>query len=250
MDKADFIKLAPAYYELAVLLVAWERDGYFDEDAIADTYPSYDGDGHVDGTMLIPGWLVTNAIKKMVELRVLEVIPDDFGPTLYKRGRGIKEAIEEMEGDSNSPFYKSSLAPNRKDWLRSALSGVSSAYFRLGMKDGDFETPDKEWAPIPLERSDEELGKAITGVDDTIKVVSESNGYAATLPEERNYVLDNLKLLSDKLKTAASVSVGFVKRHGLEVLEKLQARFRDDMIAEVSKRAVAALIGWLTKYMW
>ena len=78
MDKADFIKLAPAYYELAVLLVAWERDGFFGEAEIEAPYIIENEEDRSDWTNLLhSGHLLNAAIRGLVAKGVLEAMDAD-----------------------------------------------------------------------------------------------------------------------------------------------------------------------------
>jgi hypothetical protein len=245
MDKADFINIAPAYYELAVLVEVWTRGGYLSESTLRDAYTPSDDDGAPGFTLLPSDVLLEKAIKALIKHDVIEAIDDHFGPTLYKRSHGINDYIERLEADSASAFHKSSRAPDRKSWIFNALVNLNAAYDRLNVRDEDFEKAELEWAPIPLDRADANLGNAIEAVDETIEQVEQNNGYAAEHPEERKFVLDNLRMLSDTLKNAATTSVAYVKNHGLNVLSKLQTRFGDALVGEVAKEAGKALWTWL-----
>ena len=105
--------------------------------------------------------------------------------------------------------------------------------------------PDREWAPLPLERESKSLQEAIASLEKTISEVEQNNGYAVEYPEERGYVLDNLKLLTSKMKTAATISANYVKTHGLSVLRRVEDRFVNAAIGEVAKHAAKALLHWL-----
>jgi hypothetical protein len=109
------------------------------------------------------------------------------------------------------------------------------------------DEPVDEWAPIPIERSDAALQHAIVTLDDTIKQVEESNGYAAEHAEERRYVLDGLKSLSNTLKTAGSASVRYLKHNGFAMLKLIRDRFTNTAIDQSAKAASDALLHLVKK---
>lgn len=241
MDRADFIRLAPAYYELAVLALVWESQHHLSEESIQAAYAVGKDQYEEPETLLGSSILLRQALKSLEIKNVVAVLEDPFGPTLYARADGISEYIEKLEADASSPFHKSSRAPSRGTWIFDALIKLDSIYSELAVTEAELERPDDEWAPIPLDRSSPTLQTAIAAVDETIKQVSESNGYAASHPEERKLVLDNLSALSQTLKTAATTSIAYVKQQGLSMLSKLQARFGDALVGEAAKEAAKAL---------
>lgn len=241
MDKADFIKLAPAYYELAVLALIWKNGGHLSEHSFRKEYELVRDGYHEAETLLGSNALLRQALRALEAKNVLAALEDPFGPTLYVRADGINEYIEELEANVSSPFHKSSRAPDRTEWIFNALIKLDETHSALAVTEAELEKPDDEWAPIPLDRSNPALTTAIEAVDETIKQVQQSNGYAADYPEERNFVLDNLEALAKTLKTAASTSIAYVRHHGLSVLSKLQARFGDALVGEVAKEAAKAL---------
>jgi hypothetical protein len=68
---------------------------------------------------------------------------------------------------------------------------------------------------------------------------------AELYPEERTFVIDNLRMLSDKLKSAGTISVSYIRTHGLSVLKRVQERFIDTSIGEGAKEVSNAIIHWL-----
>ncbi|MBN9516144.1 MAG: hypothetical protein J0H97_22260 [Alphaproteobacteria bacterium] len=243
MDKTDFIKLAPAYYEAAVLVEVWERDGYFSLRELQRAYIDHDGEDEY--SFLQNNTLLGVAIGSLVQQEAMEVVSDPFGPTLYKRGAGIAPVIERLQADQSSPFYKSGLAGDRRAWIFAALRSLSSKYLELEINDQDLATPDLDWEPIPIDRANEKFLNAEAAVARTVKEVEESNGYASQYPEERATILDSLKALQERLRTAKEISVGYVKAHGVEVLRKLSARFGNAAIGRLADAAISALLSWL-----
>ena len=242
MDKADFIKLAPAYYELAVLLAVWEAQRHLSEESIRREYALGTDDHDPEPETLLGSYrLLKNAIAALAARNVIAVLEDPFGPTLYERAEGINQHIEDLLADKTSPFYKASRAPNRTLWVLNALSQMNRIYNELAVTEAELENPDAEWEPIPLDRDSPTVATAIEAVDETIKHVEQSNGYANEHPQERIYVLDNLKMLSNTLKTAKETSAAYLKAHGLNVLRKVIIRFGQAVIGKLADAAALAL---------
>jgi hypothetical protein len=105
----------------------------------------------------------------------------------------------------------------------------------------------KEWEPLQLERDDPQLKKAIAAVDDTAEKVRSDNGYAANLPEEREYVLDSLSTLSRRLKEASSISLAYLKEFAFAPLAKLLRRFKGAAIGLAASVAREAIREWLKR---
>jgi hypothetical protein len=57
------------------------------------------------------------------------------------------------------------------------------------MKAEDFDNPDAEWAPIKIDAGDPTVKKAVSSLENIIEEVRSDNGYSATYPQERDYVL-------------------------------------------------------------
>lgn len=117
----------------------------------------------------------------------------------------------------------------------------------VGIQATDFDQPDREWEPIPLDLSEPELKVAIQAVDEVIELVRADNGYAATIPEERAFVLDGLSVLSTRLKTSETVSVPFIQTYGVDPFMKLVRRFGGTAIELLVAAAREALKEWLKK---
>lgn len=246
MDKGEFLVEAPKYYALAIAHYLRGSSGYvtatsvigefsFEVDEIPDTRFNYLEKEH----------LLKRALDWLVEEGLISVISDPFAPAIYAQAESFTFIWSDLEKRADLPFGRFSVAPDKDAWLRDALSNINSMYLDLGVTDADFAQPDAEWEPLPLDRSEPSLDVAIKSVDATIEEVRKDNGYAAELPEEREFVLDNLKALSTKLREAKTISVAFIRTHGLDVLKKLSRRFKDGTIDIVATAARSALIDWL-----
>jgi hypothetical protein len=184
------------------------------------------------------------AVAWLVERRMIVAFTDPFGPPIYKKSDTFDSQWSDL-CRSERPFENARQSGDERSWTYEALRAVYAEHIRLGIRASDFEDPERDWSPIPIDRNDESLQTAITALDRTIKEVEQSNGYASQYPEERNFVLDNLRLLSQKLKSAGTVSVSYVRIHGLSVLKRLQERFIDTSIGEGAKETTHAIVHWL-----
>lgn len=141
-----------------------------------------------------------------------------------------------------------------KLWMQRALSSINRLLTTLepaelsGVAEepgqGD-ETPPDEWQPLPLDRNNEKLQNAISSLDAVVEHVKGDNGYAATVPEERSYVLERLSALSEKLKHASSVSIGYIKRSGMDILLMVSKRFREGAVDVTATTARENIIAWI-----
>jgi hypothetical protein len=135
---------------------------------------------------------------------------------------------------------------DRRKWIFKALTNINKTAWELHVSASDFVGAQvDEWSPIPIEQAAPSLQDAVAKLDDAIQQIEDSNGYAVQHTEERRYVLDGLKALSNTLKTAATVSVEYVRRNGLEMLKKVRDRFTGTLIDQSAKAAGDALMHWI-----
>jgi hypothetical protein len=246
MDKAEFIKLAPKYYALAIGLRFTKNDGPQTRQSIMIEYMAHEeGAPPEEAYSLVDDFTIWNrAIDWLVESNLISAFTDPFGPPVYLKDDTFDSRWNDLCRDQ-SPFQNANASGDAGRWTYQALDSVYREYIKLGIRSSDFENPEREWAPIPLDRNSEALQAAVVSLDETITQVEQSNGYASEYPEERNFVLDNLRLLSQKLKSAGTVSVSYVRAHGLNVLKRVQDRFIDTSIGEGAKETTNAIVHWL-----
>jgi hypothetical protein len=96
------------------------------------------------------------------------------------------------------------------------MQSVNKALKEQDIKPEEFTKPDAEWEPLPVERTSSKLQKATEELERTIEAAEADNGYAANLPEEKAFVVENLKNAVEKLKTKDSISYGYLKRKAIE----------------------------------
>jgi hypothetical protein len=247
MDKPRFLEVAPLYYAIAIREFFTNPPTFgtaASKEALRKAF-TIESDGDPDGYCYLEhDALLSRAIEWLIEHRMIGVINDDFGPPilLEKEKADVEwDALQEKGGT----YARYLLAPDKKAWLRSALSRVNVEYVSLGIEASDFERSDFGWEPIPLERNNSELQEVIRAVDATIELVRSDNGYSATLPEEKAHVLGGLSVLSKTLKEAHATSWPFVKTYGLEPLGRLSKRFGNAAIGVSATLCLDIIFTWL-----
>jgi hypothetical protein len=190
--------------------------------------------------------LLDRAIVILVEKVAIQVTVDDFGPPLFSKAAAFSAIWDELIKDQKSPFYKYAIMmENGRAWLDDALVSVNSKYEQLNIQAEEFDEPDAEWQPLPLDRDDPRLVRAIECLEGTFEEVRSDNGYSANLPEERGYVLDGLKRTIEKLRTESAISWGYLRKNALEPLQMLIRRFSGAALEMTASAAKAAIFDWL-----
>lgn len=188
MDKIDFIQKAPIYYALAMCYVIKNsQQSVFTAGGFDDEFDQQKAFIHKSG-------LFEAAIEILRVRGVVEVVTDDFAPTLYVVSSS--DAKNWMEGAATEiyPTFKKFNDGAGLGWLRAALVNINEQYDRLAIQRSEFKLMDQTlWEPIPLDRDDEKLAAANTALDEAIKIIDGDNGYAVHAPGEREVVLSNLK---------------------------------------------------------
>lgn len=248
MDKTRFVKVAPPYYALAICVYfrGYGTSSYRGE--IIDTYIDEPSEGDPGANHLEKSLIFEQAIRWLADRGMIEPILDDFGPPIYAVADAFNDMWTELTDDPDLPFHKYVRIREPDRWLRGALANLNSTYEKLHITDADFENPESDWQPLALDRSDPELQAVADALDDVIEQVRGDNGYAATVPEERNYVLAALSSTAKTLKESASTSVLYLNTFALEPLTKLIQRFKGAAIAIAAAAAKDALIEFLKQH--
>jgi hypothetical protein len=76
------------------------------------------------------------------------------------------------------------------DWLLNSHAVGSPS--TVDKNDGS--TTDNEWEPLPIDRETPEYEEAVEATEEAAQVVEQDNGYPANEPEERNQIVDSLKV--------------------------------------------------------
>jgi hypothetical protein len=236
VERNRLIELAPKYYQLA--FCAFFSKG---NNKIASSMTLWQQAGSDHNATF---W---HALNGLVEKGILEVIRDDFGPPLYRKTDAFEAQWKEIKNKSqpDTPAFKYNLDPNGEVWLTTAMQAVNKALKEQDIKPEEFGKPDAEWEPLPVERTNAKLKKATEELEKTIEAAEADNGYAANLPEEKAFVVENLKNAVEKLKTENSISYAYLKRKAIDALDTLIRRFGKASLGLVAQSARAALFDWL-----
>lgn len=211
MEKADFVAEAPRYYALAIGAELDKREITLSRKDIEKTF-TYEYDNYESCVIDLDcvwkaavGWLKSEGL-------VIE-IKGTFGPALYARAPDFQDKWDALLSGFDAPFIHYGLVGDKHGWLQSALRDVASAYQELGVSPSDFELPslpDSEWQPIQLDTTDPIVKNTIEKLSNAVEEIRKDNGYAATVPEERNYVVTGLEETVEKLKSG-TISGGYLR---------------------------------------
>jgi hypothetical protein len=252
MEKSRFVAIAHLYYALAVAeaLRTSNWTGPLLKEDILSKFSVTDDNGDPEDPFCYLGekLILDRAIAWMVENELVQLITDDYGPTMYKITDQWDVAYRQIREDRDLPFIRYHQASDKNKWLLTALKNLNLDFHRLEIQQEDFDEPDRDWEPIPLDRRDAHLQQAISALDETIEQVRADNGYNANLPEERNYVLAGLMETARVLKTATSTSLPFVRKYALDPLTTLIRRFKGAAMAIVATGARDAIVEFIKQH--
>jgi hypothetical protein len=119
-----------------------------------------------------PGKLLDLALTLLLEEGLITVEHDDFGPPLIVPCENFSTVFFTERAPENAVYRRYVRVGRTKDgWLREALDKLSIEQDYLGIQDSDFDNPESEWEPIPLDRDNPLLTDAVSKVDETIEQV-------------------------------------------------------------------------------
>jgi hypothetical protein len=254
MEKSEFVKLAPVYYAMAIANVLRQGPALPDY-KIRSQYPD-DNDPNPEGSSLLDRYLVWDrAIEWLLAKEMVSIRHDPFGPPIFSTGEGFTNRWEELCSDITSPFYNFAVSEFSDSWLIPALFSVENHYTNLKITEEDFQNPDREWEPIQIDSEEPETRKAVEELKQVVDEVRADNGYSATYPQERDYVLEGLSSTIQKFESH-SVSARYV-RVALDRLAILGRRFAGTTKEALFAGAKAALVefakkhfGHVLNYLW
>jgi hypothetical protein len=246
MDKAEFVTRAPVYYALAIAVALERARKPLPEFKIKAQFPDQDDVGPDAGSLIQRWMLWDRGVAWLLARNMIKIKYDPFGPPILSQGSDFGAQWNELITDETLPFSAYEEAGKSDDWLVPALHALENTFVNLDMKAEDFENPDAEWAPIKVETNDPTVKKAVTSLEDVIEEVRSDNGYNATHPQERDYVLEGLQGTLNKLKSS-SISAGYV-RIAIERLGTLSRRFAGTIKDGTIAAAKTALIEFAKKH--
>lgn len=255
MDKAEFVEKAPVYYALAIAAVLSRYPVPTSEFKIRSHFPDGDDSNPEGGTLLDRLELWERGVAWLAARNMIKVRYDPFGPPIFAQGPSFTAGWNELIKDDTLPFSAYEAAGNTDDWLVPALHALENTFVNLEVSREDFESPDAEWSPIKIDRDDLGVEQAISSLQKVIEEVRADNGYTATHPQERDFVLEGLQGTLNKFESEA-ISPGYV-RVAIERLGTLARRFAGTLKEATIAAARAALIefakkqfGDLLNYVW
>jgi len=89
----------------------------------------------------------------------------------------------------------------------------------------DFDTPSGEWAPIEIDKSAPEFQAVVSSLDEAVEKIRTDYGYAATQPEERDYVLGGLAALQTQLRGKETVTIPFLRQYAIDPIWRASKTF-------------------------
>lgn len=237
MEKAEFIRVAPTYYYAAIVTVlngpVW---GHFTIGLLKSSFVARES----DETYLEYDEMISLALDKLLADGAIFALSDPFGDTLYQKTDLFEKVVEKIGADASGPFFKNKNANDRNEWMRGALYRVNLQYRSLGIRPEDFARalPD-EWEPIQINPSEPAVQEAVRLLGDAAAAVEQDNGYAATYPQERDQVVQDLKGGLEKLKSDA-ISIGWLRRT-VNALKTAGLRFTNTVKGQMIDGALAAV---------
>lgn len=240
MEKADFVRLAPPYYAAAILYAMRKlgSNELHQSDVDAEFYSDNRTNPIRNKT------LKKRAYNLLAEIGAIRILTDPFGPSMIEKTSEFAKVIEELIKTREGPYFRTFTERGRA-YLVEALDNVNRQYDILKISDGDFSQPDAEWEPLPLDRQDPQLHRVTETLSETVRLVESDNGYAATLPGERDTVLTSLTTALKTFREGADISMGFVRVHAVEPLTRLTTRFGNAALGVAAQAARETLLKFL-----
>ena len=134
MDKLEFIEKAPQYYFLALAYAFLGSNGKRKTIAQLDTDLE-----RSDYRYLQKSALVEQATNLLSKCPYIEIIDDDFGPTIYGAKEGLGDWFNGESAEEYTLFAKFSSIGFNKTWLLQAVRNVNNTYDSLQIEYDDFD---------------------------------------------------------------------------------------------------------------
>jgi|GEM_PF-6906241 len=180
-----------------------------------------------------------------------------------------KKGLIEGKGESNalgSMFQINHLLRNMAEYALTS-SGVDHVndwtdqyYEQVGeslgyeILDGDTNDSDDkiddeadDWQPLPIDRADPETAETIEKIEEALIAVRQDNGYSEKFPEERDYVVQNLGLAVDWLRSEKTILILKTRAWILEPLNQAARRFGPSAVGLAVTTARELFVAWLKK---
>jgi hypothetical protein len=191
--------------------------------------------------------LLDAALKQLAGEGLIELEEADFGDAIILQAGDLHSTLEQLAEPKGAyrTFFRA--GQHRERWLFTALDKVKSEAIRLDIQDSDFDNPEADWSPIPIDRDQPETKAVIAAVEDAAEKLRSDNGYAATKPAERQYVMDGLSMFLKRMKESGTVSIPYIRQYAIDPLTKAfksLGRSATGLVVEVARAEIKA---WLLK---
>lgn len=234
MQKLEFIEKAPGYYAVAIArVIRWSPSRLLSQEEIA-----------ASGSFSVREQLWWLAIEILAKNKLIEVVTDDFGPTLYRPKDGISEWLS---GPAPIDYPWLTKVTNANDeWLQAALHNIFNQYALLRLDDEDFEVAAEfGWNPIPVEPSNPNTQTVAAAVQETLTSIQADNGYAVHAADERDSVVAHLKRFHKQITETGVIYARQIQAYALDPLGRIIARFGNAALGLSASAAKAAIFDWL-----
>lgn len=208
--------------------------------------------------------MLFHVVSELLVRKVVEVVADEFAPEYIiwsiKGGPQLVDAVPTAK-----PVLDKLKILGKDEFLYRALEGFASQYGdevvveldkanEIGAGAEDKEKLDDtitdaidgpDWEPLPIERESQDAKDAIEKSEIALSEIEQSNGYAATSPDERNGIVQVIR------GTLSAIKSGFPSREAiisglLAPLRFIAKKFAEASMGEAAKIAVLAIIKWLS----
>jgi hypothetical protein len=242
VERNRLLELAPQYYICAICSYFGRPDN-----RVASTTTLWNQAGYSEGRAggMKNSPLFWYTLNKLATDGFLDALTDDFGPTIYTRKDEFAAKWAELRKQPGTVYFKWDIDPAGPTWLANALDAVNKALGEQKIVQEDFQKPDAEWEPIPVDRGNPKLQAATEALQKTIEAVEQDNGYNATLPQEKSFVVDSLKEVEQKLQKSDEISFAYLKRKAIDALDILIRRFGTASVGLAASAARAAIFDWI-----
>jgi len=246
MEKSEFLREAPKYYALAIIRQLEASGGALSGAVIRGAFevpnPTSQFNLSDDKYPLLGNDILwEKAIEWLCMHDVIAVRRGAFGPPLFSRSPYFFKKIETLQ-QSEESFANYQLADSI-EWLIDALWDIDSELvdIRISIEDYDKLGGDTdEWQPIRIASGDTSVREVTAKLEQAVESIRQDNGYAATFPDERDFVVGGLKQTVEKLK-GDTIAPGFL-RDALSKLTLVANRFKGAALEAVALGAREAIV--------
>jgi hypothetical protein len=239
MDKKIFIEEATKYYALAIAIKLPEN-----LPTTKSTVTSqYTQQIEFDFIQMLPnGFLWDRATEWLKDRNMLVISKATFGPALYIKGQHFEKKWNELI-KIEQPFSQYNLTPFSSDWLEEALYEIKQTETELQITADDYSNGLDEWQPIAVDLETPKAQELIQNLSNAAEALRKDNGYAATFPEEREFVIEGINRAAESVRNGQTTAG--ILRSAVEKLTLAANRFKGAAIEVLLTGARQATIDFV-----